>query len=121
MSTLPAFTRQLLTKLLGSVIRPLNRDCPAPTIRYILDKNDLGDMLGSLIRKMMTLGFFFALLKFSNQWIPMIIDSFTQIGQAASGAGASTTPDGIVSAKDTTLRWAHFRRFKILGRSMPSL
>ncbi|MDR5777010.1 MULTISPECIES: P-type conjugative transfer protein TrbL [unclassified Caballeronia] len=66
-------------------------------ITYIIDKNDIADMLGSLIRKMMTISFFFILLKMSDTWIPMIINSFTQIGQDAAGSGASATPDQIVS------------------------
>lgn len=66
-------------------------------ITYIIDKNDIADMLGSLIRKMMTISFFFVLLKMSDTWIPMIINSFTQIGQDAAGSGASATPDQIVS------------------------
>ncbi|MGP8437795.1 P-type conjugative transfer protein TrbL [Paraburkholderia fungorum] len=66
-------------------------------ITYIIDKNDIGDMLGSLVRKMMTISFFFILLKMSDTWIPMIINSFTQIGQDAGGSGASATPDQIVT------------------------
>ncbi len=66
-------------------------------ITYIIEKNDIGDMLGSLVRKVMTISFFFTLLKMSDTWIPMIINSFTQIGQDAAGSGASSTPDQIVS------------------------
>lgn len=84
------------------------------TITFILEKNDLSDMLGSLVRKVMTLSFFFALLKFSNQWIPMIIDSFTQIGQAAGGTSASSTPDGIVS-KGYDLALGAFKAIHDLG------
>jgi type IV secretion system protein TrbL len=66
-------------------------------ITYIIEKNDIGDMLGSLVRKVMTISFFFILLKMSDTWIPMIINSFTQIGQDAAGSSASSTPDQIVS------------------------
>ncbi|TCK31785.1 type IV secretion system protein TrbL [Paraburkholderia sp. BL8N3] len=66
-------------------------------ITYIIEKNDIADMLGSLVRKVMTITFFFALLKMSDTWIPMIINSFTQIGQDAGGSGASATPDQIVT------------------------
>lgn len=66
-------------------------------ITYIIEKNDIGDMLGSLVRKVMTISFFFTLLKMSDTWIPMILNSFTQIGQDAAGSGASSTPDQIVS------------------------
>ncbi|MBN3815194.1 P-type conjugative transfer protein TrbL [Paraburkholderia sp. Se-20369] len=66
-------------------------------ITYIIDKNDIADMLGSLVRKVMTLSFFFILLKMSDTWIPMIINSFAQIGQDAGGSSTSATPDQIVS------------------------
>jgi type IV secretion system protein TrbL len=66
-------------------------------VTYIIEKNDIGDMFGSLVRKVMTITFFFTLLKMSDTWIPMILNSFTQIGQDAAGSGASSTPDQIVS------------------------
>jgi len=84
------------------------------TITYIIDKNDIADMLGSVVRKVMTISFFFVLLKMSNQWIPMIIDSFTQIGQDAGGMTTSTTPDGIVG-KGFDLALGAFKAIHDLG------
>lgn len=64
---------------------------------YALEKGDFSEIVTSLAKKMFTVGFFWALLKFSDTWIPAIIDSFTQIGTKVGGVGAtSTTPDGIV-------------------------
>jgi type IV secretion system protein TrbL len=67
-------------------------------LTFILDKKELEDMMFSVVRKLMTLGFFFTVLKTSNTWIPEIIDSFTQIGKEAGGATAAAgSPDGIVN------------------------
>lgn len=66
-------------------------------VNWVLEKDDIGELAKSMAKKMLTLGFFFAVLKFSDTWIPAIIDSFRQIGMEAGGAGAATsTPDGII-------------------------
>lgn len=66
------------------------------TVVYVLEKNEAAEILTSLVRKIITLSFFFTLLKLSNTWIPAIIQSFVTIGKAASGVGP-LTPDGIVN------------------------
>ncbi|MCW3585106.1 P-type conjugative transfer protein TrbL [Burkholderia cenocepacia] len=78
------------------------------TVTYILDKAEFADILNSLVKKVMTIAFFWTLLKMSDTWIPAIINSFKTIGVAAGGAGGSapsaSTPDGIVSTGfDTAL------------------
>jgi type IV secretion system protein TrbL len=50
-----------------------------------LEKADLQSWTSALIRKIMWLGAFYALLLFGRQWIPAIIDSFSQLGGAAAG------------------------------------
>jgi type IV secretion system protein TrbL len=50
-----------------------------------LEKADLQSWTGALIRKIMWLGAFYALLLFGRQWIPAIIDSFAQLGGSAAG------------------------------------
>lgn len=69
---------------------------------FVLDKKEMDDMLASVIRKLMTLGFFWFVLNTSNEWIPKILDSFTQIGQQAGSAGGNyvvpSTPDGVAAA-----------------------
>lgn len=44
-----------------------------------LEKSDLQSWTSALIRKIMWLGAFYALLLFGRQWIPAIIDSFSQL------------------------------------------
>lgn len=50
-----------------------------------LEKVDLQSWTSALIRKIMWLGAFYALLLYGRQWIPAIIDSFSQLGGAAAG------------------------------------
>jgi type IV secretion system protein TrbL len=50
-----------------------------------LEKTDLQSWTSALIRKIMWLGAFYALLLYGRQWIPAIIDSFSQLGGAAAG------------------------------------
>jgi type IV secretion system protein TrbL len=51
----------------------------------LLEKADLQCWTSALIRKMMWIGAFYALLLNGRIWIPAIIDSFEQIGQTSSG------------------------------------
>lgn len=54
----------------------------------LLEKSDLQTWTSALIRKLMWIGAFYALLLNGRVWIPAIIDSFTQIGQNAAGLNA---------------------------------
>jgi type IV secretion system protein TrbL len=59
----------------------------------LLEKSDLQSWTSALVRKMMWLGAFYALLLYGSSWIPAIIDSFTAIGQTASGVVALSPGD----------------------------
>ncbi|EIY7949902.1 P-type conjugative transfer protein TrbL [Salmonella enterica] len=50
---------------------------------------DFGEIMGELIRFVMTTGFFLALLSFSSEWAADVVNSFRQA--AASAAGLGTT------------------------------
>src|SRR6202167_5305718 len=54
-----------------------------------LEKTDLQSWASALVRKIMWLGAFYALLLFGRQWIPAIIDSFSQLGGNAAGINGS--------------------------------
>ena len=60
----------------------------------LLEKADFQSWTSALIRKLMWIGAFYALLLNGRFWIPAIIDSFTQIGQNAAGLGA-LSPSGV--------------------------
>jgi len=51
----------------------------------LLERTDLQSWTSALIRKIMWIGAFYALLLNGRIWIPAIIDSFEQIGQTSSG------------------------------------
>ena len=62
----------------------------------LLERTDLQSWTAALIRKIMWIGAFYALLLNGRIWIPAIIDSFTQIGQNAAGTGALSPSDVFV-------------------------
>lgn len=62
----------------------------------VLEKADLQGWTAALIRKMMFIGAFFALLSFGADWIPGIINSFQIIGQNASGMPSLAPTDVLV-------------------------
>jgi type IV secretion system protein TrbL len=62
----------------------------------LLEKADLQSWTAALVRKVMWLGAFYALLIYGWWWIPAIVDSFEQIGQTASGTGPLSPSDVFV-------------------------
>lgn len=59
----------------------------------LLEKSDMQSWTAALIRKLMWLGAFYALLIYGRDWIPAITDSFELIGQTASGVGPMAPSD----------------------------
>src|SRR5262245_12301550 len=53
----------------------------------VLEKQDFHSWVSALVRKMMTIGAFYALLIYGRFWIPAIVDSFEILGQSAAGSG----------------------------------
>lgn len=68
----------------------------------VLEKTDLQGWTAALIRKMMFIGAFFALLNFGADWIPRIINSFQIIGQNASGMPSLAPTDVLVRGLNIT-------------------
>lgn len=64
-------------------------------IIYALEKNDIAEIATSFLKKLITIGFFWSLLKLSDTWIPTIIKSFVQIGTDA-GKIMALSPDEII-------------------------
>ena len=58
----------------------------------VLERTDLQGWTASLIKRMMFVGAFYALLVNGPTWIPAIIDSFQIVGQNAAGLGAGLSP-----------------------------
>jgi type IV secretion system protein TrbL len=59
----------------------------------LLEKTDLQSWTAALVRKVMWLGAFYALLLSGRYWIPAITESFEIIGQNASGTGPMSPSD----------------------------
>ncbi len=59
----------------------------------LLEKTDLQSWTAALVRKVMWLGAFYALLLYGRFWIPAITDSFEMIGQNAAGTGPMSPSD----------------------------
>src|SRR4051812_39114101 len=59
----------------------------------LLEKSDMQSWTSALIRKLMWIGAFYALLIYGRTWIPAITDSFELIGQTASGSGPMAPSD----------------------------
>jgi type IV secretion system protein TrbL len=53
----------------------------------VLEKQDFQSWVAAFVRKMMTIGVFYALLVYGRFWIPAILDSFEMLGQNASASG----------------------------------
>ena len=68
----------------------------------VLERTDLQGWTAALIRKMMFIGMFFALLNFGADWIPRIINSFQTIGQTASGLASLAPTDVLVKGLNIT-------------------
>ncbi|MGH9440025.1 MAG: P-type conjugative transfer protein TrbL, partial [Terriglobia bacterium] len=61
----------------------------------LLEKTDLQSWTSALIRKLMWIGAFYALLINGRTWIPAIIDSFNQIGASAAGMSGPLSPGDV--------------------------
>jgi len=69
-------------------------------IRLALRGADIQEFVSDLVREILLIGFFFALLANGTTWIPAIIESFRQIGSAANeaaGATATYRPSSILN------------------------
>lgn len=60
-----------------------------------MERTDLQGWTAGLIKRMMFVGAFYALLVNGQTWIPAIIDSFETIGQNASGVGPGFSPGDV--------------------------
>lgn len=66
-------------------------------VTMVLDKTDLQSWTSALIRKIMWIGAFYALLINGRNWIPVIIDSFEQIGSNAAAMAGPLSPSDVMA------------------------
>ena len=67
-------------------------------IQLVLKQGELSELIAGVMLKVVALGFFYTLIVFSGQWIPLISDSFGVAGERISGlAPNQLTPSGVIS------------------------
>ena len=62
---------------------------------WAMDKSELQGFTSAIVKKIMWIGLFYALLLNGPTWIPLIVDSFTEAGATAGGAGGGLSPSEI--------------------------
>jgi len=58
--------------------------------QWVLERDELSTFAAALMRKIMAIGFFYALLLYGDTWIPAIVNSFVLAGRQASGVNVLT-------------------------------
>lgn len=66
----------------------------------VIRNGDFSEIIGELIKFVLVIGFFAALLRYSNVWATAIVDSFRQAGATASGVGGLSPGDMFGTAVD---------------------
>lgn len=100
-------TNQIQQQIMGSWFKPIQQhaihlfgilaalEMTWMAATWLLSKKMLEDMFPSLIKKIITLSFFLAILLHANTWLPDIFYSFLQIGDQVSGV--NITPSSIAN------------------------
>jgi len=63
-------------------------------IWWVVDREDGLTVVTALLRKVLAVGFFYALLVYGSTWIPAVIQGFSQAGSSASGL-VDLSPTGV--------------------------
>ncbi len=82
-------------------------------IIWALEKDEMSSYAIALVKKIMSIGFFYAILLNANSWMPTIIDSFIQAGQSASGV-SNLSPSAILDVGLETT-WAMLGKLHFTG------
>lgn len=92
-------------------------------IQLVLKKGELSDLFGGVVLKVTALGFFYTLIVFAPQWMPLISQTFEAAGQRISGLPPNQlTPSGLIDQGiqvSTRIFEAPLERFSLMeiGRS----
>ena len=80
-------------------------------IEYTLRKNELGDLIVSILFKLLAICFFyFVIINLAPTWVPLIIQSFTQMGATVSGTTIAQLSPSAVFEHGIVLAGALFNR-----------
>ena len=73
-------------------------------ILWALEKQDMPSLFAALLKKIISLNMFYALILFADTWIPAIINSFAIAGQTASGTSGLSPSDIVTRGLDCAFR-----------------
>ena len=80
-------------------------------IEYTLRKHELGDLIVSILFKLLAICFFyFVIINLAPTWVPLIIQSFTQMGSTVSGTTIAQLSPSAVFEHGIVLAGALFNR-----------
>src|SRR5271155_370427 len=88
---IPAVTQE--ASFLFYVLAALDFAWGAP---QLLRENDFNGLFLSLIKKLLVISFFYAVLINGQTWIPAIVNSFAQLGATAAGVPLAQNPSDIM-------------------------
>lgn len=63
----------------------------------VMKQADLGEIVGELLRSIMVIGFFLAVMTYSVEWSTAIVDSFRDAAASASGLGRALEPGDMLA------------------------
>lgn len=66
-------------------------------IPLIMKQADFGEIVGELLRFVLVVGFFLAVMKYSVEWSSAIVDSFREAAASASGLGRALEPGDMLA------------------------
>jgi type IV secretion system protein TrbL len=80
-------------------------------IEYTLRKHEVGDLIVSILFKLLAICFFyFVLINLAPTWVPLIIQSFTQMGSTVSGTTIAQLSPSAIFEHGIVLAGALFNR-----------
>ena len=66
-------------------------------IPLVMKQADFGEIVGELLRFVLVVGFFLAVMKYSVEWSSTIVDSFREAAASASGLGRALEPGDMLA------------------------
>ena len=66
-------------------------------IPLLMKQADFGEIVGELLRFVLVVGFFLAVMKYSVEWSSAIVDSFREAAASASGLGRALEPGDMLA------------------------
>lgn len=83
------FAKKIFVTLLGF-------DIAFFALKKVLSSGNLEDWIGGIALKAFSWGFFYTLIVMGPQWIPLITQSFMEMGTKIAGGNALITPSGVM-------------------------